>query len=302
MEFDPEFYKTLLDNLYDGVYVLDRERRIVYWNRGAERITGFKDDQVIQKCCRDDILVHVDEQGTVLCPTDSCPAFKTMLDGLPAELEIFIRHSDGHRVPVLTRIAPLLNDGEIVGAVEIFSDNTQVFEARARIEELERMALLDPLTQIGNRRYGEIRLKSALGELDRYAWPFGVLMIDIDRFKLINDSHGHSVGDLVLKTVAQTLIHTLRSSDVLVRWGGEEFVALIPITKPGQLYMVARKMRGLVEHSAIRTEVGRLGVTISIGATAARVEDTEASVIERADSLMYQSKQRGRNRVTTDDE
>jgi diguanylate cyclase (GGDEF)-like protein/PAS domain S-box-containing protein len=300
MEFDPGFYKTLLDNLYDGVYVLDRERRIVYWNRGAERITGFRDDQVVQNCCRDDILVHVDEEGTVLCPTDRCPAFKTMLDGLPYELEVFVRHRDGHRVPVLTRIAPLKNNGEIVGAVEIFSDNTRVFEARTRIEELERMALLDPLTQVGNRRYGEIRLKSALGELDRYAWPFGVLMIDIDRFKLINDGYGHAAGDLVLKTVAQTLINALRSSDVVVRWGGEEFLALTPNTKTPQIHMVAHKMRGLVEHSAVRTDVGRLGVTISVGATTAHVGDTESSLIERADRLMYQSKERGRNRVTTD--
>ena len=191
MNGEEDFYKNLLDNLYDGVYFLDAERRITYWNKGAERLTGYGADEVIDCYCRDDILMHVDEMGNKLCETDLCPAVKTLRDGRLREEELFLHHKRGHRVPVSIRVAPIPGPGGlVVGAVEVFSDNTSTVQTRQVIQELQKIALLDPLTQVGNRRYAELNLRARLAELERYGWPFGILFIDLDHFKEVNDRHG----------------------------------------------------------------------------------------------------------------
>ena len=160
------------------------------------------------------------------------------------------------------------------------------------------MALLDPLTGMGNRRFVEIGLNSRLNELQRYGWKFGLLFIDIDHFKKVNDLYGHETGDMVLKMVAGTLVHNARSFDLIGRWGGEEFVAIIANVTGEELLRIARKYRALVGESNVLAGKDRISVTISIGATLARPDDSPETLLNRADQLMYQSKLSGRNRVT----
>lgn len=156
MAYTNEFFKSLLDNLYDGVYFVDRQRRITYWNRGAERITGYKAEQVVGKSCSDNILNHCTEDGCELCTT-TCPLTQSMKTGKSGEVEVFLHHANGHRVPVSVRTSPIYDEaGKVIGAVEIFSNNAQVMHARRKINALEQKAFFDPLTQLGNRRYLEI--------------------------------------------------------------------------------------------------------------------------------------------------
>ncbi len=189
--------------------------------------------------------------------------------------------------------------GMVVGAAEIFSDNYSSQDLTRRIRELERMALLDPLTKLGNRRYGEMNLTGRIRELRRYGWSFGVLFIDIDKFKDINDSYGHDAGDKVLRLIAATIGNGLRSSDVVSRWGGEEFVAVVTNVDEEKLRHVAEKLRMLVERSTITLAGNDTHITISIGATLARKKDSAHGIIKRADSLMYAAKKAGRNKVIT---
>jgi diguanylate cyclase (GGDEF)-like protein/PAS domain S-box-containing protein len=302
MATDEAFYRDLLDNLYDGVYFADRDRHITYWNAGAERITGFKADEVIGACCCDNILIHVDDEGTNLCRS-ACPLSKTIADGQVRESEVYLHHRDGHRVPVYVRVSPIADaSGRIVGAVEIFSENTSRMAALERVEELEKMALLDPLTGVGNRRYTEMNVSARIDELRRYGWPLGLLFMDIDHFKRVNDTHGHAAGDEVLSTVARTLANSMRPFDFLGRWGGEEFVALITNVEPRELPGVADRARILVAHTMAPVDGKELSVTVSIGATMARSEDSVEDAVQRADRLMYRSKSEGRDRVTVDDE
>lgn len=300
MKTDDVFYKNLLDNLYDGVYFVDKDRRITYWNKGAERITGYRASEVMGKLCSDNILMHSDKQGTALCLT-MCPLAESMLDTRERNREVYLRHKDGHRVPVTVRVAPMVNEqGVIVGGVEIFTDNTPAAVAFERLAELERMAYLDSLTGLANRRYAEITLDARLEELQRYGWRFGVIFIDIDNFKTVNDQYGHAAGDEVLKTVAKTLQNSVRSFDIVSRWGGEEYVAVIANIECEELVVTANRCRALVEHSSIPA-APRVNITISLGATLALPEDTVGTLMQRADGLMYQSKKAGRNCVTVDD-
>lgn len=299
MNTEGDFYKSLLDNLYDGVYFLDDDRRITYWNKGAERLTGYTASEVTGRFCRENILEHVDEWGNKLCDLSLCPAAKTIGDGCIREEELYLHHKKGHRVPVSIRVSPILDPGgRIIGAVEVFSDNTSRVEARQMIEELQRMALLDPLTEVGNRRYAELNLRARMNEIRRYGWPFGVLFIDIDHFKRINDLFSHDIGDRILKMMARTLSNSVRSFDLICRWGGEEFLAIIVNVNRDSLYLVAEKLRLMIERSSITHDSRIIMATISIGATMASQEDTWEELVSRADRLMYQSKEKGRNRTT----
>ncbi len=293
-------YRTLLDNLYDGVYFVDQDRRITFWNRGAERITGYLGSEVVGRQCSDNILVHVDKNGKRLC-TEICPLSDAVNNRAERSKEVFLHHKNGYRVPITIRVAPIRNErGSVVGGVEIFTDNTPAAVALERLAELERLAYVDALTGLANRRYAEITLNARLEELQRYGWRFGVLFIDIDNFKEINDRYGHDLGDQVLKMVAKTLQNSVRSFDVVSRWGGEECVAVIANVESENLLTAASRCRALVEESSLSTDPG-LHVTVSLGATLARMDDTIDSLIKRADALMYRSKNAGKNRVTADE-
>lgn len=298
MARENEFYKDLIDNLYDGVYFVDRERVITYWNKGAQRITGYSASQTIGRCCSDNLLNHVTASGVEACRCD-CPLAATMEDGIPREAEVFLHHADGHRVPVLVRAAPLRNEqGEIIGAVESFSSNAAVVNTRREADALRDIAYRDALTGVGNRAFLEGRLRAVVAEWDHKQANAGLLFLDIDHFKKINDTHGHETGDRVLHLVANTIRHNLRSTDSIGRWGGEEFLVIVDISDVNGLKCAAEKVRTLVEFSTLDLNGQTLAATVSIGATLLLPADDPESFVRRADRLMYQSKSEGRNRVT----
>lgn len=298
-EKSPISYKEILDHLYEGVYFVDRERYITYWNQAAERITGFPAAKVLGSRCSDNILTHIDAQGKRLC-LEECPVAQTISDGVPREAEVFLHHREGHRVPVLVRVSPLKDTtGAIIGAVELFSDNSARKAIAEHVKELEEFALLDLLTRLANRRYLQMTLVTRLQELKQNGWNFGVIFLDIDNFKQVNDIYGHQVGDRILVMVANTLILNSRAFDGFGRWGGEEFVGLMRNVDENTLDDQAERLRLLVEGSYQYTSQGPIHVTVSIGATLASVEDNWERVIERAERLMIVSKHAGKNRVTT---
>ncbi len=293
-----DFYKSLLDNLFDGIYFVDRQRKITYWNKGAEQISGFTEEEVIGRWCGDKILMHVNEEGKLLCDTD-CPLLKVMADGEPIEAEVYLHHKEEYRVPVRIRVKPIKDEkGEIVGAMEVFSDNTFSVAARRRIEELKRLADRDSLTRIGNRRFSEVNLSAAIKDYQQHGESFGLLFIDVDRFKHVNDTYGHLVGDQMLKVVADTLRYSLRANDYVGRWGGEEFLIILYQLSEKQLHTIAEKLRNLVEKNTLFTEKGEVGVTVSIGGTLVQPGDTVKTILERVDMLLYQSKMNGKNCIT----
>jgi diguanylate cyclase (GGDEF)-like protein/PAS domain S-box-containing protein len=295
-----DLYRTIVENMHDGIYFVDRERRITYWNKGAERITGYSAAEVVGTSCSNNILVHVDALGRELCK-GSCPLIATMADGAAHETEVFLHHKQGHRLPVWVRTSPLLDgDGRFTGAIEIFTETSSRRALQEQVEELKKLALVDALTNLPNRRHLEAQLHARLEEMRRSRIGFGLLFIDIDRFKLFNDRYGHDVGDQVLTVVANTLALSVRPFDTVCRWGGEEFAGIFPHTDAETLRGIAERLRILTAHSRVVTGIGVLTVTVSIGGTLARAEDSATTVVKRADTFMYASKANGRNRVTVE--
>jgi diguanylate cyclase (GGDEF)-like protein len=191
-------------------------------------------------------------------------------------------------------------DGSIIGAIEIFSDDSAETESRRKTEAMKRLAFLDHLTQLPNRRFLEMSLGTALGEYQVHKDPFGVLAFDLDRFKTINDSFGHACGDRVLQEVAKTVVGSLRPADIVGRWGGDEFLAIIPNVNHEILAKLAERCVVMVARiSFIHGNGGTVSVSISAGATLAHPGETAAELLQRADELMYQSKTSGRDCATT---
>ena len=135
-------------------------------------------------------------------------------------------------------------------------------------------------------------------EKSKYLIPFGVMFIDIDHFKVFNDKYGHNTGDQILKMVSDTLSANTRPFDIFGRWGGEEFIGIIKNTDIEYLRQLSRQVRILIEQAFILKDETQLHCTVSVGATLALPDDTVESLVNRADTLMYESKKDGRNRIT----
>jgi diguanylate cyclase (GGDEF)-like protein/PAS domain S-box-containing protein len=298
---DPGFYKELLDHMSNGVYFVNRERKILYWNKGAYRLTGYKAEEIMGKHCQDNILCHVDKTGNMLC-ANGCPLSAAIADGKSREVNIFLRHKQGLRVPVSVWVQPMrAADGSVIGAVEIFSCNSAEIEVQRRADAMNRLAFLDHLTQLPNRRFLEMSLRTALTEFQEHKDPLGLLVIDLDRFKEINDNFGHSGGDRALHEAARTMTGSLRPADTVGRWGGDEFLAIVRNVNKDVLIKLAERCVVLMAQTSVPgNDERRISLSISVGAALSRTGETAEELIKRADELMYQSKIGGRNRATTE--
>jgi diguanylate cyclase (GGDEF)-like protein len=188
----------------------------------------------------------------------------------------------------------------LIGGVEVFTDLSNKKANEFKIMELEKLALLDKLTQIANRNYLERELDSRMDEFRRYGIPFGVLFIDVDHFKSFNDRYGHDVGDRVLQYVAKNMTINARPSDLFGRWGGEEFLGVIRNVTKKEVLNIAERLRILIEKSYIDHLNDHLHVTVSIGGTLVAEKDSVKDLVIRADDQLYKCKKNGRNRVEVD--
>ena len=291
-------FEKLINNVNDGIYFLDTQQRITLWNQGAEKITGYKKEEVLGRCCKENILNPVDEWGESLCD-ERCPVLQTLKDGKINDAKAYIQHKEGYRIPALMRIIPM-RDGkmQVIGAAKIFIDNSPKLTMPQRILELDHMALLDSLTKVGSRRYSEIHLEARMNEMFKYQLSFGVLYIDIDHLQNINQSYSVEIGDKVLKMVSQTISNNIRFFDFVGRWDDDEFVVINTNVNEARLDFIANKLRLLVGSSSLSVETIAVNTTISIGASIARLGDTAGSLIKRVHQLMIQSQKAGGNRVS----
>ena len=167
-----------------------------------------------------------------------------------------------------------------------------------RVSVLEDMAFIDALTGLFNRRYFDRSISVEISRANRDHTPLSLLVCDIDRFKAINDGYGHPTGDRVLRCLAGVLADMGRKTDIITRFGGEEFCFVLPNTKPEWARLVAERVRTKVEATPIAIEHDKLDVTISIGIGTYRAGDTVAQLLQRADEALYRAKRLGRNCVS----
>jgi diguanylate cyclase len=184
--------------------------------------------------------------------------------------------------------------------IELEASSLQMAEMRQNLDRVRREAVTDGLTSLFNRRHFDLILPLAAGEAVEGDQPLSLLMIDIDHFKQFNDTHGHAMGDQVLKLVARTLSDCIKGRDTAARFGGEEFAILLPETKLTHAVTVAEQIRNAVASKKLvnRAKNQTLGtITLSIGVAQFRPGEKPADVVQRADEGLYSAKRNGRNRV-----
>jgi diguanylate cyclase (GGDEF)-like protein len=241
-----------------------------------------------------DVLLKDDRASKVHCSVRVMPGDAVEIVDLGSRNGTFV---DGQRVDrTILRPNSQLRIGHTILRVE----HKEPEQVRLE-EELFQAAVTDALTGVPNRRWFQERAAAAILESSRHGHPLGAVFIDIDRFKQINDRLGHEAGDLVLKETARRIDGARRSEDLLCRYGGEEFVLLLPHADLAQTAMFAERVRAAVGSTPVDIRGTPLEVTVSVGVSCCRFGDPVETLLRRADEAMYRAKEKGRNRVESED-
>ncbi len=286
-----DVFKGVMDNLVEGVFVIDARKRIVYWNEAATKITGYQRPDMLGGRCGPAILGHTDINGLPLCD-GRCPMEQALANGVRTETEVMLFNSSGEPIPVLMEAMPVRNaHGRIVGAAQVFRDHTRFHETTARLQQMKHAAMEDPVTHVGNRRRVQGVLEARLREFERYGMQIGIIFADINDFKRINDTWGHETGDRVLEAVAMVFRQTIRRVDTLGRWGGDEFICVVPHAVVDEIESMADRLRMNVRRLVITLDdKSKFRPSLSVGTAIVRPGDTAETLVARADMAMYEHK------------
>ena len=278
-----ELFRLLSENNPNGVILYDfQEDKIVYANRVFLRMLKYQEEEVIGK----GVLAFVD-------PKD-----------LERAKKIMERGTVGRRKPLETILKLTTKTGKVkwfklVGHVVIYKNKEHLLITlidltmeKERERRLFYLATTDKLTKLSNRHAGIKMFENLLYQAQRYGFPFSLLVLDVDDFKKINDELGHLAGDLALCKIAKAIKKGTRKSDIAIRWGGEEFLLLLPHT--ANPLPIGEKIRRLINAISID---GYGFLSVSVGATTYREGDTIDSMVQRADSALYSAKRKGKNQV-----
>ena len=299
---EPQILRSVLENLEAAVYLVDVDRRIVLWNRGAEQITGYLRHEVVGRCCREDILVHCDENNTILCGA-GCPLAETMRDGKPRQAEVFLRHKNGYRVPVLLRATPIRNrHGMIIGAAESFGAKAIGGTLDCSGSRFPASGGLDAVTGLPDHNSTESRLIESLNFFDEHALPFTLLRIQVDQLENFRAAHGPGAANAILGVVAHTLRNTFHQDDFLGRWKTDQFMGVVMTSSSTFVRRLIQILECVVSGSVISWWGDELSVTVSMGGTTVRTGDTISSLLGRAESALSQSVAKGGHCFTVIDE
>jgi diguanylate cyclase (GGDEF)-like protein/PAS domain S-box-containing protein len=280
---DGELHKALLDHLEAGIYMVDHRRRILYWNRGAEHISGFLSQEVAGHYCQGDLLMHCDASGRGLCGK-GCPLSTVLVDGKPREHQLFLRHRQGHRIPVHVRSRAIFDAaGAIIGAVEVFEPLT--VQAPIDRRSLQDHGCLDTLTEVANRAYGEFRLGQALEAVRAFGIPFGWLAVKLDEVETLEHRYGHGLVDAAVKMTARTLSCNLGTQDSAIRWDRAEFRIEVHSCWGVGMGELTGKLLALMRASKLEWWGDRVRVTVSIGGVMAEPGDSPESLETRISEI-----------------
>lgn len=284
--------RTIVNDLQYGVVILDKDRRAQFVNRAFRRFWRVPDELADSRQTFVKLMYHGRGINAYAVSADKLGEY------IAKQLEL-IRAGDDR--PLSIRLA----NGEVVqfrckalpdgGRLLTYAN---VSELADRAEALERLACLDGLTGLNNRRHFLTLAESEWSRFQRYQRPLALLMIDIDFFKSVNDTYGHDAGDAVLKAVSEALHKSKRSSDIAGRLGGEEFALVLPEAAPERAIAAAERYRALIAGRPVIAMGRQISVTASIGVSVAEAGMSGFDeLLKRADVALYEAKNSGRNRV-----
>ncbi|MDH3346693.1 MAG: diguanylate cyclase [Desulfobulbaceae bacterium] len=288
-------YELILDSAANGICGVDGDKLISYINPAALEMLEYSKEEVLGRSYKE--IFKISRPGQDDFEFDCCPFFEKNECNCTKEPlhhdEMRLLKKSGVAFPVDCRVTPIFSNGKVCGGVMVFQDVTERQQAASLIRY---MANHDSLTSLPNRNYFRKRLPQAISLAKRNKRILCLLFIDLDRFKPINDTYGHAVGDEVLIRVSERLTAMLRSSDSICRLGGDEFVILLESTHSAQgCEMVAEKAISLLnEPIEVNEHICNIGASVGISIFPDDCSDAE-TMLRNADIAMYRAKKKGRN-------
>lgn len=284
-----EILSTIMESAKDAIVMIDDNGNVTFWNTTAERIFGYSKDETIGKELH---MFMVQDPQLHEAHKEEFKNFRLTGKGsiVGKTIEMKAHHKDAHEIDVELSLSAvkIKNSWHSIGIIRDITD-------RKRFEEvLYYQSITDPLTNIYNRRFFIQMLKQEIERVKRNKKPFSLIMFDLDHFKKVNDHFGHAAGDMVLKSVADIARKRVRMADYFARWGGEEFIILLPDASLNNAIDLAEDLRKRISE----TELDKIGkITASFGVTEYRNTDTADTVLLRVDRALYKAKGSGRNCV-----
>jgi diguanylate cyclase (GGDEF)-like protein/PAS domain S-box-containing protein len=295
---DPEIYQTVLDGLDTGVYIVDRNRRIRFWNEGAEQITGYLRQDVVGRFLRDHLLTTADGAGDLDSDPDD-PINLAFRDGKPSNLEVSILHKDGYRVPIVLRTMPIRNShGAVVGAAESFERNRSASDWTRRQAGFADFGCLDTVTGVAAQSFMETQLRENLITFAEHNIPFGLLLVQIDHMDRLRASRGPGVVPTILRVIAQSVENCLRPTDLVGCWGENQFIAILLECRESEVVLVGERVRRMISRSEIEWWGDKFSVTSPVGGAGCRAGDKVEHLVARAEASLKESIEKGGNCVT----
>lgn len=293
LPFGAEVYRTVLENLPVGVYLVDHERRILFWNTGAARISGYLRHEVVGRFCYSDILSYCDESDSLLCAS-ACPLTGTLMEGKPRMIEAFLRHKQGYRIPVRVWVCPIQDlRGTPIGAAELFEEKESVQDSSCNAAEFALCGCVNPATQLPTLACMKTFLQAGLALLAEHHLPMGVLGIQINRFEHFKETYGQHADDAMAHVLAHTLKNTLRPADILGHWQDHRFLAIIANCDETTLRAEVERLSRMAQMLTIKWWGDQLSVTVSIGGSLAQVGESFESLLRRVEELMLAAQREG---------
>ncbi len=275
---------------------------ILYESDGELKVAaarGIKSPELVSVSNHVMAVSRTGRKQVILIP-DDVTVEGVLMDFRPSEIIVLPIKNKDVSLGVVVLATGFTFDVDQHGRIDLFMQSLGLALNNAMAhDDLQRLAALDPLTGIYNRRFGVGRLREEFSRAVRSHTLLGVLIFDIDHFKVVNDTYGHLLGDRVLKSICEIAKSCLRDGDILFRYGGEEFIAVLPAVSSEDLGDIAERLRKSIEDNAVSDGAKAVRITVSIGGAAypKQMADNEAQLIELADKALYRAKESGRNRV-----
>ena len=274
-------YRNLIENLYEGLLYVDKDERIKYWSKGAEKITGYSSSEVFDKQYSQDFLCPIDVNGKKYFGNSSL-FFNTIANGTLKQFELLVTHKDGHKIAISTRIAPMYDSKDrVVGATQLFTDNKDHLEHLIDDSEEYQQSFFDPITKLPNHVSIEMSIDAKLSEFRRYNRPFGVLLIEIDDYEKLNNIYGDELKINILTEISKMINKDLRPFDIAGRWSDSEFAIILVNVREDSVEMIGNRVRDIVEKAEFTIGKGMIDLTISVAGIIATPHDTNKILIEK---------------------
>ncbi|HYQ47958.1 MAG TPA: sensor domain-containing diguanylate cyclase [Thermodesulfovibrionales bacterium] len=282
-----EKFHTFADFTYDWEYWISADGRMIHVSPSCERITGYRPEEFLEQPGLLQTIVHSEDKAWIVGHL----AHELESRGM-SYVDFRIITRDGEQRWISHCCQPVYDsNGRMNGRR---ASNRDISHRKRLEKELESLAASDKLTGIFNRSKLEEYLNNEVKESRRLGHPLSLMIFDVDHFKLINDTYGHDIGDVVLKMLAGTVKDRIRETDIFARWGGEEFIVLMPGSDIRGAGVLAEKLRREIGSRNFE-KAGQ--VTVSVGVAELTGEDTVTNFLKKADNALYKAKRKGRNRV-----